>query len=291
VPSFDRLPILEKDISRECAAVGASVSISITGAIIISTSHSVDPIWTACSFSAFSEFLVGALILVIMLASIFFAFKQYEYYYGESDEQGKKSGVFKRSIKEINRAERFLDIVLATVGGLLISFALIPTFWFLVLSIYSCACILRFYITLRRDHYLCDFKLPDFYFKTMEREHNGMKVKEILAGWIISFIILGLLGLISFVFLVATSIPWYFTIISAYIMVALYCGFSFLFGNLSLSFGSKLSKTKQAKEKRIKDERTENRDHFVATTLFKFVIGIMKRSEKTSAILSFAISK
>jgi hypothetical protein len=245
VSSFDRLPFLQKNLGRECAAVGASVSISITGAMIISTPHRIDPIWTACSHSTFSEFLVGALILVMMLASIFFAFKQYEYYYGESDEEGKKSGVFKRSIKEINRAERFLDIVLATIGGLMISFALLPTFWFLILSIYSFACILRFCITLRRDHYFRHVEnLPDFYFKTMEKEHNGMKVKEILIGWIISFLTLGLLGSISFVFLATTSVPWYITIISAYIMVASYCGFSFLFGNLSLGFGSKLSRSK-----------------------------------------------
>lgn len=244
VSSFGKLPFLQKDISQECVAVGTSVAISFTGAAILSDMKKNDPIWSLSLISGDSGKIMIILIGIMITISIIFAFKQYEYYYGESNERGKKSGVFKRNIKEINRAERFVDIILATMGGVLFSSSLLPTFWFLTLSIYSLVCIIRFYITLRRDHYIRRTKkrFLDFYYKTTERKHNGMKVKELLLGWIISFTVLGSIGLIAFIFLMISTVGLYYNVITVFVMVGLICGFSFFFGNLSFSLGKKMAK-------------------------------------------------
>ena len=244
VSSFDELPFLEKELSRACAFIATPVATLLTSAVILSDRRGSDPIWKISATSDISVKMFIILVATLLFFSILFAFKQYEYYYGESDEPGKKSGVFRRKIKEINRAERLVDIILATTSGLLFSFSLLPTFWFLVLSIYSLVCVIRFYITLKRNYFISRLKkkLRPFYYKTMERKHNGMKVKDILCGWIISFVILGSIGLSTFVFLMISTISGYYNLMIAFILLALTFGFSFFFGNMSLDIGKKLAK-------------------------------------------------
>jgi hypothetical protein len=114
--------------------------------------------------------------------------KQWRYYYGN---ESPKDGIFIEKIRQANEREMIMDVVLSIAGGVLIGFCFWPSFWFIMFALYSFLVILRCYFTLMRPKYARKARLnhedvPVFIEESLNAYHNGLLVKAVLLGWIVS---------------------------------------------------------------------------------------------------------
>jgi len=199
IESSEELPYLSKEIAAVAIGIGG---VAAFGAIL-QMLLTMDP-WAAMYWNEQRRDFYDVSIIFLIVLSVLIAVKQLRYYY---DTKGphRKHGIFVKVIRQVNPREEFLDYVIAVTGGVLIVVSVtLPVFWFLMVSIFSFHVVLRCYVTLRRKVYsrrLQDrgVEVPQWYVEALDKEHNGMVVKSVLAGWVISQTLTGAYSLIVFV--------------------------------------------------------------------------------------------
>jgi len=185
--SLTKLPALAKsDAKTLWMVLGIAFGLVGSGAAfaLCLTGHggSADPMLS----SSVLENIPSWLLLAVMTALI--GFKQWRYYFGNGSP---KDGIFVRRIRQASEREQVADVALSIAGGLLVGSCFWPSYWFLVFGFYCFLVILRCYITLLRPRYAAAAKrrgeeVPEYFEKSLDRIHNGLRVKGVLAGWIVS---------------------------------------------------------------------------------------------------------
>ena len=114
-------------------------------------------------------------MLLLLALALFFAQKEWAYYYGNGH---RKDGLFFEKLRWANELERSLDYLLVVLSGLVTGFALLPTLWPLCLSAYSAVAVARCYVTVRRPAYAswdqseCGSLPPECCWATLEEDHR-----------------------------------------------------------------------------------------------------------------------
>jgi hypothetical protein len=198
--SFEDLPVLDKNDAKTLFMVlgttfgllgaGVAFSLFMTGTV----SH-VDPM---LSESVPVDFVFW---LVLIAISGLIASKQWHYYYGNGSP---KDGIFVEKLKQTSVLEQYADVALSFAGGLLGGLVALPSFWFLGFASYCVLVTVRCYITLMRPRYAAKARkkgedIPEFIVTSIDALHNGLLVKGVLAGWILSDVLYVIYSLASFV--------------------------------------------------------------------------------------------
>lgn len=97
-----------------------------------------------------------------------------------------------------------MDIILALMGSLLFAFAGLPVYWFFALFLYSIAVVARCYFTLKRKKYTQiltnrGIRIRQWYTKALDERWHNLVVKNVLGGWIVSHVFIGMYSLIVFI--------------------------------------------------------------------------------------------
>lgn len=197
----------------------------------IATFPYLDP-WTKAYLLGMDDtyYIFAALFLLIPTLAIFK--KQWDYYYSPEGKRGGKQGIFQKTIRYVNKREKFTDETLAFAGAFLFPAAFLPVYWFLAFSIYCSLVIFRCVLTLRRKAYARELRkkgeiVRSWYDQSLEEIHNNIekyKVKKVLIGWILSEIIFIAVGLSLFWFYSSTyfwNIDWG-SRISLYIILGIF---------------------------------------------------------------------
>jgi hypothetical protein len=153
--------------------------------------------------------------VTLLIATCLIDYKQIRYYYGWGREAKPKEGIFKRTIRQANDRECFLDLLLGFWAILFAGASFLFVWWFVVLASYSLLTALRCFTTLRRGVYakVHGDELSSIY--RLDKPHGSseqgfVQVDQVLAGWICSHLALGLLAIAIFVglTLLPDLAPW-----------------------------------------------------------------------------------
>ncbi len=149
------------------------------------------------------SYILAVIILFLFTAKI--GIKQWNYYY-ETKGEGKKDGIFIEKLKQVNPRDKTLDAILSLNGGVLVFFTTMPVLWFFILFVYSLLVGYRCLTIVRRKQYknILISKghvdvVSSWYDETLDHEYNGLTVKHVLYGWIISHILIGISAIFIFI--------------------------------------------------------------------------------------------
>ena len=154
-----------------------------------------------------------AVSFMLLFFSGLMVFKQLSYYY---EGEGKKDGLIKKKLRQANNKERTLDLLSAIVTPFMVVSCLIPTWWFLMVAVFSFLVVWRCHTTLKRPEYIKRFEKEKglrvscrFLSASLQEEFNPGKygnrreeslIKHILSSWVINHSIYFLLSLWLFLF-------------------------------------------------------------------------------------------
>ena len=119
------------------------------------------------------QFYHALLISLTLITSFLFGYKQWSYYFGEGN--GKKDGIFCKTIGIVNNCEKTTDVILSFMGGWLAGTFLFPPLWFSVLCLYELAVVVRSLLPLMRDKFRKE-GFPVQYRSMKNIEHGSLKV-------------------------------------------------------------------------------------------------------------------
>ncbi len=201
VHSWEQLPYLEKD--RALFFIGSSGLFLLF--VIALEFLPMDPFAQRYWLYHTDNYYFLA-VFITTIVTLFIAMKQYYYYY-ETKRPGKKNGLFQGHIKQVNSVEMDVDDALAFTGSMLFTFALMPVFWFALLSFYSMLVSCRCYLVLYRPKYFekhkAEFTLETIQWygdaiKRIDMYHGDLHIRAIIVGWLLSNIFLSIISIVNF---------------------------------------------------------------------------------------------
>jgi len=197
--SFSDLPVLDKSAAAALWML-LGVAFALTeGSVVVALATTgkadiVDPM-------LFPGLIANLLFwFPLLITTGFIGLKQWRYYYGNGSP---KDGLFVEKIRQVNEREMIMDVVLSIAGGALIGSCFLPSYWFAMFALYCILVALRCHFTLMRPRYARTAQadgeiVPAFIAASLDENHNGLLVKGIVAGWIVSDLLFAVYGLSAF---------------------------------------------------------------------------------------------